>query len=199
MKKFDTKKIVKILLLVSIILCLVAQIIPWGEFSIGKFGSVHFFHWGGLLVSAPLEDPPILELHFIINMGRDISGGAPGSLEKYGFSFGTLFLFFIPPLSLLSMIVGLVAYRNPSKKRSKNCLQACIMGIIASVSFILFIQLTILAWLEEFSPLFHWYYGFYIMIIASTLFLISFIILKRMPIMGEEIDTNKNKKIPGKS
>lgn len=180
MRKLDLKKIVKVILLVSIILCLVAQIIPWGEISVGPIGSVHFFHWGGLLVSAPLEDPPVLEMHFIINIGKGVSG-APGSLEKYGFSFGTLFLFFIPPLSLLSMVLAIFAYRDPVKKRRKNCIQAGIMGIISIISFVLFIQLTIIAWLEEFSSLFHWYYGFYLMILATILYTISIILINKIP------------------
>ena len=178
MKKNNILKFVKILLLIGIVFCGIAQILPWGEISVGNIGSVHFFHWGGLLVSAPLTDPPVLELHFIINLGNDVSG-APGSLEKYGFSFGTLFLFFIPPLSILSMIIGIVAFRKLPKKVGKNCLQASIMGIIAIISFILFIQLTILAWLEEFSTLFHWYFGFYFMIVSSISFIIAFIIIKR--------------------
>jgi hypothetical protein len=193
MKNLDLKKIVKIILLVSIVLCVIAQIIPWGEISVGPIGSVHFFHWGGLLVSAPNEDPPILQLHFIIDFGKNVSSAAPGSLEKYGFSFGTLFLFFIPPLSILSMLLGIIAYRTPSKKRSKNCLQASIAGFISIISFILFIQLTILAWLEELSSLFHWHYGFYLMICSSILFLISFFILKRLPLIEKDIDVSDKK------
>ncbi len=191
MKNNDLKKIVKVILLVGIILCIIAQILPWGEISIGNIGSVHFFHWGGLLVRAPLEDPPVQELHFIINVGRNMSG-APGSLEKYGFSFGTLFLFFIAPLSILSLILAIVAYIKTVKKRSKNSLQAGIMGIIAIFSFIIFIQLTILSWLEEFSSLFHWYFGFYFMIISSILFVIAFIIVTR--IYRKDKDSQNNKK-----
>ncbi|MCK5261474.1 MAG: hypothetical protein KAJ44_04785 [Thermoplasmatales archaeon] len=200
MKNIDLKMIAKVILIAGIILCGVAQILPWGEFSLGNLMTVSFFHWGGLMVTSPLTPSP--EIYFT---PTDFSG-IPSSPVIYGFAFGTLFLYFILPLCLISLIAGIVAYRKIGQKRSKNSLHAGVSGLMAMFSFISYIQLSYLSNIEEYikefeqtegislSSSYYWSPGFYLMIISAILFFISYTLIRRNYKEGKNEQIQKKEK-----
>ncbi|MFW6122096.1 MAG: hypothetical protein ACOC80_14540 [Petrotogales bacterium] len=196
MKNKDLRKVAKVILIVGVILCGIAQILPWGRLELEIFPkeiqenspfdlsniaiNINYFHWGGMQISPKISGVPewfLTPTNF---------SGLSASPEIYGFAFGTLFLYFIIPLAIFSFITGLVAYRKVERKPSKNSLHAAISSIMAIIFFIIFIQLTLannLSNIEEsagFSANYHWSLGFYLMICSSVLFFVAYAIIRRI-------------------
>ena len=101
MKNKDLKKIVKVVLIAGIILCGIAQILPWGrlelaiteeiqeEFPMDDLANIsiniYFYHWGGMQITPKFPGVPewyLTPTNF---------SGITGSSKVYGFAFGTLF------------------------------------------------------------------------------------------------------------
>ena len=192
MKNIDLKMIAKVILIAGIILCGVAQILPWGELDlliteelqeqipvpVDIKIKINFFHWGGMQISPKFPNAPEWFL-----TPTDFSG-ISDSPEIYGIAFGTLFLYFIIPLGLISVITGIFAYRKVERKHSKNSLHAAVSSIVAIFFFIIFMQLTYLSniegfGIEGFSANYYWSPGFYLMIISAILFFISYTLIRR--------------------
>jgi len=189
MKDKDLKKIVKIILIAGIILCGIAQIFPWGRLELDISEDVlpifsglniNYYHWGGMQIDPKLPGVPewfLTPTNF---------SGISGSPEIYGFAFGTLFLYFIIPLALISLITGVVAYRKIERKFSKNSLHAAFSSVLAVIFFIIFMQLTLinnLSNIEETEGLtanYNWLSGFYLMIISAILCFISYCLIQRI-------------------
>ena len=109
--------------------------------------------------------------------------GISESTKLYGFAFGTLFLYFTIPLAIISLIIGVIAYKKIGKKPSKNSLQAGVFSMLAVLSFSFYMQLTYLmniGDIEGISTNYYWYFGFYLMIISTILFFISSFMMKRI-------------------
>ncbi|UCD14214.1 MAG: hypothetical protein JSW60_02030 [Thermoplasmatales archaeon] len=206
MKNKNLKKISKVILIGGIILCGIAQILPWGrlelgiteeiqeEFPVDDFANVsiniYFYHWGGLHLTPKF--PGVQEWYLT---PTDFSSGITGSPKVYGFAFGTLFLYFIIPLALISLVTGIAAYKKVERKRSKNSLHAGVSSIMAVLFFIVFMQLAYLSNIEEiegFSASYYWYSGFYLMIGSAILFFIVLAIISR--IYSEKKDTKTAEK-----
>lgn len=187
MKNKDLKKIVKIILIAGIILCGVAQILPWGklemaiseEIPISDLANINinYFHWGGVQINPKL--PGVPEWIFTPTE-TDFFSGVSGSPELYGYAFATLLLYLIVPLGLLSLVTGTIAYRKLEQKRSKNSLHAAVSSVMTVFLFIIFIQLSLLSNIEEATSILHWSWstGFYLMIISSILFFISYVAIR---------------------
>ena len=206
MKNIDLKMIAKVILIVGIILCGVAQFLPWGELDlliteeleeqipvpVDIKIKINFFHWGGMRISPKFPDTPESFL-----TPTDFSG-ISDSPEIYGIAFGTLFLYFIIPLGLISFITGIFAYRKVKQKHSKNSLHAAVSSIAAIFFFIIFMQLTYLSNIggfenEGFSATYYWSPGFYLMIISAILFFISYILVRRKYNEGKKEQIPKKK------
>lgn len=211
MKNNDSKKIVNTLLLAGIILCGIAQILPWGrlelpiseepqeELPIEDFINIvviiDFYHWGGMHISPKF--PGVPEWH----LAPTNFSGISESTKLYGFAFGTLFLYFTIPLAIISLIIGVIAYKKFGKNRGKNSFQAGIFSMLAFLSFSFYMQLTYLMNIEDIEGIstnYYWYFGFYLMIISTILFFISSIMIKRMSTKEVNIQTSKKKSIESK-
>ncbi len=184
MKNKDLKKIVKIVLITGIILCGVAQILPWGrlelaapeEIPIPGFNNINlnYFHWGGIQINPKL--PGVQEWIFTPTE-TDFFSGVTGSPELYGWAFAALLVYLIVPLGIISLGTGILAYKKVGQKRNKNSLYAAVFSIMAVFLFIVFIQLSLLLNIEEApSSILQWSWsiGFYLMIISSILFFIAY-------------------------
>lgn len=203
MKNIDLKMIAKVILIAGIILCGVAQILPWGSLSmtiseempIPLFANIsiniNYFHWGGMQISPKL--PGIQEWIFAPTE-PDIFSGTSGSPALYGFAFATLLLYLIVPLGLISLGTSAVAYKKVERKHSKNSLYAAVSSIMTVFLFIIFIQLSLLSNIEEASSILHWSWspGFYLMIISAILFFISYTLIWR------NYKEGKNEQMPKK-
>jgi len=204
----DLNKIINALLLVGIILCGIAQMLPWGRLELpineepqnelptedftNIIVSVDFYHWGGMHISPKF--PGVPEWHFTPTNFSGISN----SPKLFGFAFGTLFLYFAIPLAIISLIIGVIAYKKIGRKRSKNSLQAGIFSMLAVISFSFYMQLTYLMNIEDIEGLsanYYWYFGFYLMIISTILFFISFFIIRRTSTKEENIRISEKESI----
>lgn len=205
MKNKELKIITKIILIAGIILCGIAQILPWSRLELNIFEisenvpsflsglNMNFYHWGGWQISPIL--PGIQEWYLT---PTDFSGMFT-SPEIYGFAFGTLFLYFIIPLAFISLIMGIVAYRKIDLSFSKNSLHAAISSFASIIFFSIYMQLTIIHNLfnlekeDGLSANFYWLPGFYLMIISFILYLISYFIIykKNKNKIGEQIEKKK--------
>jgi hypothetical protein len=204
MKNKDLKKIVKIILIAGIILCGVAQILPWGrlelaapeEIPIPGFNNINlnYFHWGGIQINPKL--PGVQEWIFTPTETEFFSG-VTGSPELYGWAFATLLVYLIVPLGIISLGAGIVAYKKVGGKRSKNSLYAAVFSIMAVFLFIVFIQLSLLLNIEEApSSILQWSWsiGFYLMIISSILFFIAYATIWKIYSEEDVVQTPKKKK-----
>jgi len=201
-------KMIKVFLFVAIILCIIAQLLPWGRLELTISGEefpyedyidinygINFYHWGGIQVGPKF--PGVPEWYITPTDFTGISD----STKLYGFAFGTLFIYFSIPLAIISLITGIVAYEKFGKKRSKSSLQAGASSLLAIISFIFYMQLSYLLNISDVgvSTNFYWYYGFYMMIISSILFLISFFLNKRQISNEEKIPYKDKHKIDKKN
>lgn len=187
MKNKDLKNIAKFILMVGVVLCGIAQILPWGrlemtapeEIPISLSINIFHFHWGGVQINPKL--PGVQEWIFFPSE-TDFFSGIPGSPEYYGWAFATLLLYLIVPLGLVSLVVGILAYKKIERERSKNSLHAAVSSIMAVFLFIVYIQLSFLANIEEASSVLPWFWspGLYLMILSAILFFISYIVIMRV-------------------
>lgn len=211
MKNKELKKIVKIFLIGGIILCGIAQILPWSRLelnileiseNIPSFFSglnINFYHWGGWQINPKL---PGIQEWFLTP--TDFSGMF-ASPEIYGFAFGTLFLYFIIPLALISLIMGIIAYRKIDRKFSKNSFYAAISSLTSIIFFFIYMQLTIINNLlnieetEGLSSNYNWLPGFNLMIISVIFYFISYFIICRIYKNEKEEQITKKKKSENKA
>lgn len=203
MKDKDLKNIIKIIMITGIVLCGIAQILPWGRLELDMVGvsedlpsflsglNINYYHWGGWQINPKL---PGVQEWFLTPTNFS---GITVSPEIYGFAFGTLFLYFIIPLAIISFLVGIVAYKKIERRFSKNSFHSTISATAAILFFIVYMQLTLLNNLPniEKSPnvtaTYMWLPGFYFMIISAILFCTSYIlILKAYKI--EKVEKNKD-------
>lgn len=204
MKNKDLKKIVKIILIAGIILCGVAQILPWGKLEVVTSGEIpipdfaninlNYFHWGGIQINPKL--PGVPEWIFTPTE-TDFFSGVTGSPELYGWAFAALLVYLIVPLGIISLGTGIVAYKKVGEKRSKNSLYAAVFSIMAVFLFIVFIQLSLLLNIEEVpSSILHWSWstGFYLMILSAILFFIAYVTIWKIYSEEEVVQTPKKEK-----
>lgn len=204
MKNKDLKKIVKIILIAGIVLCGVAQILPWGKLEVAApegipipdFANINlnYFHWGGIQINPKL--PGVQEWIFIPTE-TDFSSGITGSPELYGWAFAALLVYLIVPLGIISLGTGIVSYKKVGQKRSKNSLYAAVFSIMAVFLFIVFIQLSLLLNIEEApSSILQWSWsiGFYLMIISSILFFIAYAAIWKIYSEEDVVQTPKKEK-----
>jgi phage-related holin len=192
MKNKELKSIIKLILIAGIVLCGIAQLLPWGRFELGMVDipdelpsflsglNINYYHWGGWQISPKL---PGVQEWFLAPTNFS---GISASPEIYGFAFGTLFLYFIIPLAIISFITGIVAYKKIGKKVSKNSLHASLSSAAAILFFIVYMQLTLLNNLPNIekspgvSATYMWLPGFYLMILSAILFFISYMLIQKM-------------------
>jgi hypothetical protein len=168
--------VLKIMVLMGIVFCAVAHFLPWGEISVGGLWKIEFYHWGGQMISDYSTSPPTSELHFTPTN----FSGLTGSPKLYGYAAITLLLYFIIPASILSLLFGIVAYKQIPQKKSKHFFYAGSLALVSLIIFFIFIEVGILGSLPEgMSSLYTWSYGFYLIVISMILFLgAGFIVIK---------------------
>ncbi len=192
MKDKDLKNIIKIILITGIVLCGISQILPWGRLELGMVDisedlppflsglNINYYHWGGWQINPKL---PGVQEWFLAPTNFS---GITVSPEIYGFAFGTLFLYFIIPLAIISFLIGIVAYKKIERRFSKNPFHSTISASAAILFFIIYMQLTLLNNLPNIekspnvSATYMWLPGFYFMIISAILFFTSYILIQRM-------------------
>ena len=204
MKDKDLKNIIKIILITGIVLCGISQILPWGRLELGMEDisedlppflsglNINYYHWGGWQINPKL---PGVQEWFLAPTNFS---GITVSPEIYGFAFGTLFLYFIIPLAIISFLIGIVAYKKIERRFSKNSFHSTISATAAILFFIIYMQLTLLNNLPNIekspnvSANYMWLPGFYFMIISAILFFTSYILIQRMYKI-EKVEKNKDK------
>ena len=203
MKNKDLKNIIKIILIAGIVLCGIAQILPWGRLELDMVGvsedlpsflsglNINYYHWGGWQINPKL---PGVQEWFLAPTNFS---GITVSPEIYGFAFGTLFLYFIIPLAIISFLIGIVAYKKIEQRFSKNSFHSTISATAAILFFIVYMQLTLLNNLSNIekspnvSATYMWLPGFYFMIISAILFFASFLLIRRIYEI-EKVEKNKD-------
>jgi hypothetical protein len=161
----------RIFLTIGLVLIGLSLIIPWGEISVGILGNADFYMWGVELSS------PIAGTSEFMSYTSLLSESSPFSQQASSYPFQIFLAIFVLPLSLLALIMGVVGEFGISKYGKSFSLRAGILSVLSVVFFYLFIQFGMLRAFEQLSALYDWSIGFYLMIIGTILFFITFSIL----------------------
>lgn len=183
MKKEDITKAIKIIILLGIIFCAIAQFLPWRGFSlsspVGSAG-VDFYPWGSHIYTS-IENPftgssqsyDIWSIFYLINLGLpDTIQGVDTSSMMTGSSYGmipTTLLILSFVLCIITIVVGLIALNN-----KKALMSACLTAILSIGFFIGGIEVTF-----TYDPtgilssILNYTFGFFIMIVAAIFFIVA--------------------------
>jgi hypothetical protein len=190
----NTKKfLIQILLIITILLCSLAHVLPWGKIDADPFWTIDIYHWSGISASYSGEAPVFEVIFPWTNFTTENS-----TINTYLYAGSSLLLYLMIPLSIASIGLGLIALIRLSPKKKKRIMQAGITSTITIIFAALYIIFGILprmeAQLSNISEAFHWTTGFYLMIITATLYFITFILIKKYPdVVSTNTPSNKLK------
>ena len=187
MKNKDAIYVIKIVVILALVFCAVAQILPWRGFSIdSSYGSagVDFYTWGGHVYTSiynPIygssQSFDIWSIFYLINIGLpdtisgvDISSMIASSFTAENLAATTLFvLTFI--FCIITIIAGILTLRKQNA--------SLIAGITALISIIIFVVGISIAFAQDptgiLSDMAPYTIGFILMIISMILFFVAFI------------------------
>jgi hypothetical protein len=187
------KTVVIILLIISILLCSIAHVTPWGKIDAEPFWTIDIYHWSGISASYPGE-----EAEFEIILPWTNFSGENSTINTYLYAGSSLLLYLMIPLSIASIALGVLAVVRKSEKRKKRMLQASITSTITIIFAILYILYGILPRMEAqvsgISEAFHWTTGLYLMIIATILYLTTYFITNKYPDIFDKTPRKTSKK-----
>lgn len=189
MQNKDTKKVIKIVVLLGIIFCAISFLLPWRGMSIGYMGmsmGADFYTWGShSYVSLPSSYIPtnggstsvnMWSIFYAFNLGtpetsNTISGSGSFSYTSLEISNVAISLFILTFIfCILTLVAGIFAL-----KKKKACLIAGITGIISIILFI--VAFTVLLSIDPTGTvgnMIPYTFGFFMMIISMIMFFIAF-------------------------
>ena len=179
----DTKTLMKIFLLIGIILCGVSLIVPWGESSLEPFGKVTFYSWGLHTTSTVTSDNQ-WSIYIPSLFNESVYSGlfSREEIETYAIPF--VLSIFVMPLSILSLVCGIIAEEQLKKKSGLFLNLAGGVPIIAVVLFFMFIQFGVFSTTSGLVLSLNYEYstGLYSMIAAAIVFISSYFIIDKLKI-----------------
>ena len=185
MNKKDMHTFAKILILLGIILCGFAQIIPWGEINVenGLTSVSQFYSWGAQTSYSIQDDEWVrneegtqINFYFMMIMNSSFINDKWNSKDRTPIILPVLITILILPLCLISLIFGYLDYRNFKVENIKIGYEAGICAVISIILFYLFIQFFIFPISPVISPSYSWSGGFYMMIFVVILFFSAYLI-----------------------
>ena len=167
----------KVILIIAVVLCGIAILLPWNTFSYGLFGNMEFYTWGIHTSSTLSTSSQGWHIYY-----SDFSFFSTLFNSEESATLGTTMalLYCVLIFNLLTLIAGTSAINILNRKKAAFSLEAGIFSIIALVFFIIFIQFGLFSipTVNAVSSLFNWSLGFYLTIIAIILFFIAYGIQK---------------------
>lgn len=194
MNSINLRNITKIILIIAILFILIAQILPWMGFSLNVPNvanvGIDFYDWGShIYLSSNVQIPglsgnnlDIWSILYIINIGAlDIEAlGSNASIISTSTISDNILPALILILSfifcLISILFGIIGIIKLDKRKHNIVLFAGIFSTIPIILFILGINLAFTS--NSILSYLHYSFGFYLMIIATILFFIAFVLLK---------------------
>lgn len=169
----------KLLLIIGIIFCGLAIIMPWGVFSAFSIDIFEYYNWGTHVLFGPNINPWTFYYWGFVGPGMSLSS------ETAGLAAITVFLYLVFPYSVLSLIGGIIALRFLDRKYHVISLVAAIFSILAITFFVIFIQFGILSIPGmDFFGEFSYGVGIIMTIIAIILFCVVYVLQKTYYVSG---------------
>ena len=102
-------------------------------------------------------------------------------------------MYFILPLSVFAILFGVVTFRRFDLFWWKGAFYAGMLSFFAVIFFVLFSLFGILQLLGQLSSLYHFSFGFYLMIVGMVLFFICLVLIRvKLVVPQENVPTDSS-------
>jgi uncharacterized membrane protein len=193
----------KIILIISILLCILSIILPWGQIAIPPFGKVDFYCWGISGVSVLGSHEPSTELYVSFFFNEEFITLLNESENFIGFVVPMILGILILPLLIIGIILGSLYLSMESKRNIVNIRSAGIWILISIIFFYIFMQFGLLSLFQNsiisFSNYFSYASGYFIVILSGIIIIAIYIIkreiqestIEETELMGDQKDLLK--------